>query len=140
VFVGEADKPAEHPELVEGAPQVAQDLQASEAVEVAVVETNIDDLSPQVYDVVMERLFDAGALDVYLTPIQMKKSRPATLLSVICEHGAVKKLSGIIFEETTSIGVRIARLPAATETSSTSSRNTRIARPRRRSIAHPSSA
>ncbi len=107
VFVGEADKPAEHPELVEGAPQVAQDLQASEAVEVAVVETNIDDLSPQVYDVVMERLFDAGALDVYLTPIQMKKSRPATLLSVICEHGAVKKLSGIIFEETTSIGVRI---------------------------------
>jgi uncharacterized protein (TIGR00299 family) protein len=78
-----------------------------EHVEVAVIETNIDDLSPQVYEVVMERLFDAGALDVYLTPIQMKKNRPATLLSVICEPGLIEKLSGIIFEETTSIGVRI---------------------------------
>ena len=74
---------------------------------VAIVETNIDDLSPQVYDVVMERLFEAGALDVYFAPIQMKKNRPATLLSVICEHGAVDALSQIIFEETTSIGVRI---------------------------------
>lgn len=78
-----------------------------EHVEVAVIETNIDDLSPQVYEVVMERLFDAGALDVYLTPIQMKKNRPATLLSVICEPGLIEKLSDIIFEETTSIGVRI---------------------------------
>lgn len=78
-----------------------------EHVEVAVIETNIDDLSPQVYDVVMERLFEAGALDVYFAPIQMKKNRPATLLSVICEPGLVDKLSNIIFEETTSIGVRI---------------------------------
>lgn len=78
-----------------------------EAVEVAVIETNIDDSSPQVYEVVMERLFDAGALDVYLTPIQMKKNRPATLLSVICEPGLIETLSGIIFEETTSIGIRI---------------------------------
>jgi pyridinium-3,5-bisthiocarboxylic acid mononucleotide nickel chelatase len=75
--------------------------------EVAVIETNIDDLSPQVYEVVMERLFDAGALDVYLTPIQMKKNRPATLLSVICEPGLIDTLSAIIFEETTSIGIRI---------------------------------
>lgn len=75
--------------------------------EVAIIETNIDDLSPQVYEVVMERLFDAGALDVYLTPIQMKKNRPATLLSVICEPELIEKLSGIIFEETSSIGVRI---------------------------------
>lgn len=71
------------------------------------IETNVDDLSPQVYEVVMERLFDAGALDVYLTPIQMKKNRPATLLSVICEPSLIEKLSDIIFEETTSIGVRI---------------------------------
>ena len=78
-----------------------------EAVEVAMIETNVDDLSPQVYEVVMERLFDAGALDVYLTPIQMKKNRPATLLSVICEPSLIEKLSDIIFEETTSIGVRI---------------------------------
>lgn len=90
--------------------QSTQDLRTNrpgEHVEVAVIETNIDDLSPQVYEVVMERLFDAGALDVYLTPIQMKKNRPATLLSVICEPGLIEKLSGIVFEETTSIGVRI---------------------------------
>lgn len=80
---------------------------SGEAVEVAVIETNIDDLSPQVYDVVMERLFSAGALDVYFAPIQMKKNRPATLLSVICEPSRIEKLSNIIFEETTSIGVRI---------------------------------
>ena len=87
--------------------QDAQGLHAGEHVEVAVIETNIDDSSPQVYEVVMERLFESGALDVYLTPIQMKKNRPATLLSVICEPDLVDKLSGIIFEETTSIGVRI---------------------------------
>lgn len=81
--------------------------EASEHVEVAVIETNIDDVSPQIYEVVMERLFDAGALDVYLSPIQMKKNRPASLLSVICDPASVDKLSEIIFEETTSIGVRI---------------------------------
>lgn len=84
-----------------------QDLRPS--AEVAVIETNIDDLSPQVYEVVMERLFEAGALDVYLTPIQMKKSRPATLLSVICEPAKVRDMSAIIFAETTSIGIRIDR-------------------------------
>ena len=52
---------------------------------VALVETNIDDLNPQFYETAMEKLFAAGALDVFLTPIQMKKNRPGTLLSVICE-------------------------------------------------------
>ncbi|MCL5104828.1 MAG: nickel pincer cofactor biosynthesis protein LarC [Armatimonadetes bacterium] len=75
--------------------------------EVAVLETNIDDLSPQVYEVVMERLFAAGALDVYLTPIQMKKNRPATLLSVMCAPDAVGSMSDIIFEETSTIGIRL---------------------------------
>lgn len=89
------------------APQSTQGLRTGECAEVAVIETNIDDLSPQIYEIVMERLFNAGALDVYLTPIQMKKNRPATLLSVICEPNLVDTLSGIIFEETSSIGVRI---------------------------------
>ncbi|MCL4499820.1 MAG: nickel pincer cofactor biosynthesis protein LarC [Chloroflexi bacterium] len=75
--------------------------------EVAVLETNIDDLSPQIYEVVMERLFAAGALDVYFTPIQMKKSRPATLLSVICAPDDAAKMSDIIFEETSTIGIRV---------------------------------
>lgn len=102
VLVGEASP------LALSSPQSGRiEGRSGECVEVAVIETNIDDLSPQIYDVVMERLFDAGALDVYLTPIQMKKNRPATLLSVICEPSLVDTLSGIIFEETTSIGVRI---------------------------------
>ena len=50
-----------------------------------VIETNIDDMNPQYFDHVMERLFAAGARDVFLTPIQMKKNRLATLLTVICE-------------------------------------------------------
>lgn len=103
VFVGETAAPFDTP-----APQATQGARAcGEAVEVAVIETNIDDLSPQAYEIVMERLFEAGALDVYFAPIQMKKNRPATLLSVICEPAMVEKLSNIIFEETTSIGVRI---------------------------------
>lgn len=78
-----------------------------ECREVAVIETNIDDLSPQLYEVIMERLFAAGALDVYLNPIQMKKNRPAILLSVICAPGDVDKMSDILFEETSTIGLRI---------------------------------
>ena len=74
---------------------------------VQVIETNIDDISPQVFEVVMERLFAAGALDVFMTPIQMKKNRPAILLSVICAPSDTEKMTDVIFEETSSIGVRI---------------------------------
>lgn len=74
---------------------------------VQVIETNLDDLNPQTYELVMERLFEAGALDVYLTSIQMKKNRPAVLLSVICAPSDTGKMADIIFEETSSIGVRI---------------------------------
>ncbi len=74
--------------------------------EMLVIETNIDDMNPQYFDHVMERLFAAGARDVYLTPIQMKKNRPATLLTVICEPAQRDRLAEIILQETTSIGVR----------------------------------
>ncbi len=74
---------------------------------VQVIETNIDDISPQIYEVVMERLFEAGALDVYMTPIQMKKNRPAVLLSIICAPSDTSKMTDVIFEETSSLGVRI---------------------------------
>ena len=73
---------------------------------VYVVETNIDDMSPQVFDYLFDRLFREGALDVYVTPIQMKKSRPAFQLSVICDESAFDRIAAVIFEETTSIGVR----------------------------------
>jgi len=80
---------------------------SGECEQVAVIETNIDDMSPQLYEVVMEQLLAAGALDVYLTPIQMKKNRPAILLSVICAPSDVNKLSEILFRETSTIGVRV---------------------------------
>jgi pyridinium-3,5-bisthiocarboxylic acid mononucleotide nickel chelatase len=71
-----------------------------------VIETNIDDMNPQFYDHVMERLFAAGARDVFLAPIQMKKNRPGTLLRVIAEPRDREKLARIIFHETSSIGIR----------------------------------
>jgi pyridinium-3,5-bisthiocarboxylic acid mononucleotide nickel chelatase len=76
---------------------------------VAVVETNIDDLNPQFYETAMEKLFAAGALDVFLTPIQMKKNRPGTLLSVICEPGITEAIAAVILAETSTLGVRISR-------------------------------
>ncbi|MCX8053759.1 MAG: LarC family nickel insertion protein, partial [Armatimonadetes bacterium] len=83
-----------------------EDVQ-SECDEVTVIETNIDDISPQVYDFLMDRLLAAGALDVYLTPIQMKKNRPAVLVSVMCAPENTTKMCEILFEETSTIGVRI---------------------------------
>jgi uncharacterized protein (TIGR00299 family) protein len=70
------------------------------------LETNIDDLNPQVYEYVMQRLFDSGALDVTLTPIHMKKNRPATTLSVLCPSDKADALLKIILSETTTLGVR----------------------------------
>jgi len=77
-----------------------------ELTKVIVLETNIDDMNPELYGYVMERLFAAGALDVFLTPIQMKKNRPATLLSVIAQPDKTDVLAEIVLTETTSLGVR----------------------------------
>jgi uncharacterized protein (DUF111 family) len=74
--------------------------------EMLVIETNIDDMNPQLFDHVMDRLFAAGARDVFLASIQMKKNRPATLLSVIAEPRDREKLSEIIFKETSTLGLR----------------------------------
>ncbi|MCX5821525.1 MAG: nickel pincer cofactor biosynthesis protein LarC [Deltaproteobacteria bacterium] len=76
---------------------------------VMVIETNIDDLNPQFYETAMERLFAAGALDVFLTPIQMKKNRPGTLLSVICNPDLTEAIAAVILAETSTFGVRISR-------------------------------
>lgn len=75
--------------------------------DVAVIETNIDDMAPQWYERVMERLFHAGALDVFLTPIQMKKARPAIQISVLAEENDVPDVVSVLFAETTTIGVRL---------------------------------
>ncbi|MBI2181219.1 MAG: nickel pincer cofactor biosynthesis protein LarC [Deltaproteobacteria bacterium] len=74
--------------------------------EMLVLETNIDDMNPQFYDHVMDRLFAAGARDVFLAPIQMKKNRPGTLLRAIVEPSGRDALARILLSETSSIGVR----------------------------------
>lgn len=70
------------------------------------LETNVDDMSPQVFGHVMERAFELGALDCYFTPIQMKKNRPGVLLSVLCGEAEREKLLDLLFSETTTLGVR----------------------------------
>lgn len=78
--------------------------------EVVRIEANLDDLSPEITGVTVERLLAAGALDVWLTPIQMKKNRPGVLLSVLSEEDTAARLSDLIFTETSTFGVRIERL------------------------------
>lgn len=73
---------------------------------VYVIETNIDDMSPQSFEYLFERLFKAGALDAYVTNIQMKKSRPAFKLTVLTEHSGLDRAAAVIFAETTTIGLR----------------------------------
>ncbi len=72
-----------------------------------VIETNIDDMNPQVYDYVIEKLMLQGAQDAFLTPIVMKKGRPAVLLSVLTDQAKRDAVLDTVFRETTSIGVRI---------------------------------
>ncbi len=73
---------------------------------ITVIETNIDDMNPQVYEHVMEKLFDAGALDVYLTQVMMKKGRPGIKLTVLCVHERKAELCALLFRETSTIGIR----------------------------------
>jgi len=73
----------------------------------SVMETNIDDMSPQHMELLMERLFAAGALDVWLTPITMKKSRPATMVSAIIPNNRRTELETVFLENSTTLGVRV---------------------------------
>jgi hypothetical protein len=82
------------------------DSPAATLESLALLETNLDDLNPQAYGLLMERLFQAGALDVFLQSIQMKKNRPGTLVAVLCPPQIADSLSAILFRETTTLGVR----------------------------------
>ena len=70
------------------------------------IETNIDDMNPQAYELLAERLFAAGALDVWLTPIQMKKGRPGTLLTILAPPAKREAICDLVFRETTTLGIR----------------------------------
>jgi len=77
---------------------------ASETI--SVLEANLDDLNPQVFGYVMDRLLEDGALDVFAIPVQMKKNRPGTLLTILCKPEDAARLTQLIFTETTTLGVR----------------------------------
>jgi hypothetical protein len=77
--------------------------------EIAVIEANLDDMNPQIYGYFLEKALGAGALDVYTTPVQMKKNRPGTLLTVLCKPLDTNALMSLIFAETTTFGVRTYR-------------------------------
>lgn len=88
---------------------LGEDQAPGQVEEVAIIETNIDDMSPQFYETAMDRLFAAGALDVYLQPVIMKKSRPGTLLTVLCDPYLADNLAATLFAETSTLGVRITK-------------------------------
>ena len=74
------------------------------------LETNLDDVSPQILGFFMERAFEIGALDCWFTPIQMKKNRPAVKVSVLCNENKKRDLTDLIFRETTTLGVRVSQI------------------------------
>jgi uncharacterized protein (TIGR00299 family) protein len=85
---------------------IGKETNQSDEESIVIMETNIDDMNPQIYENVVEKLFDAGALDVFLENIIMKKGRPAIKLSVLLKETELEKISNILFNETTTIGVR----------------------------------
>lgn len=91
LFLGEAESPAPWSESV------------------CEVETNIDDMNPQIFGALFSKLADAGAMDVFLTPVQMKKNRPGMLLTAVCGDDSLARVIGLILRETTTLGVRYSR-------------------------------
>lgn len=90
---------------------VGEAVETEQAEQVWVLETNLDDISGELVGYCTTRLLEAGALDVYTTAIQMKKNRPAVKLTVLCHAAAIERMEAILFEETTTLGVR--RWPAS---------------------------
>jgi pyridinium-3,5-bisthiocarboxylic acid mononucleotide nickel chelatase len=89
---------------------IGRDAITASATRVVVIECEIDDMNPQIFGVVMDRLYAAGALEVFYVPVQMKKNRPGTLLTVLGLPEQRAALSEIIFKETTTIGLRYSEL------------------------------
>jgi hypothetical protein len=86
--------------------QTAGDIKEVEMEQVAVIETNIDDMNPQIYDYIIQKALEIGALDIFLTPVQMKKNRSGKLVTIICPLKMVDEFSDFLLRETTTIGLR----------------------------------
>lgn len=108
VYIGETEKNAGSED--EGRTAVGDALESSATgatVErLLMLETNVDDSTPQTLGYVMDRAFELGALDCFFTGVQMKKNRPATLVSILCRQADAQKLREMLFAETTTLGVR----------------------------------
>jgi uncharacterized protein (TIGR00299 family) protein len=96
----------EQPNVVRLTISEAQDSARVTKETITVLEANLDDLNPQIFGYVMDRLLEEGALDVFGMPVQMKKNRPGMLLTVLCKPEDASRLSSLIFSETTTLGVR----------------------------------
>jgi pyridinium-3,5-bisthiocarboxylic acid mononucleotide nickel chelatase len=92
---------------------VGRDDAEGKAQRVVVLECEIDDMNPQIYGVLLDALYAAGALEVYYTPVQMKKNRPGTLLTVVAPPERREPLTQLVFRETTTIGLRYQELMRA---------------------------
>jgi uncharacterized protein (TIGR00299 family) protein len=86
--------------------QAPSELDDYEMEQAAVVETNIDDMTPQIYDYLIKGLLEQGVMDVFLSQVQMKKNRPGTLVTVVCKPEMVAQVSDFLMHETTTIGLR----------------------------------
>lgn len=91
--------------------EAAEQQSSSGDERIWVLETNLDDVSGELVGYCMSRLLEAGALDVYTTPVHMKKNRPGVILSVLCNEADIQTIEAIVFGETTTLGVR--RWPVA---------------------------
>ncbi|HUN55237.1 MAG TPA: nickel pincer cofactor biosynthesis protein LarC [Smithella sp.] len=96
VYLGDMDDPA-----------IDKDIEQQEA---CLVECNIDDMNPELYSGVLDALFEKGAYDAYLIPIIMKKSRPAVKISILCGEAQIKDIEEILWRQTTTFGLRIAKV------------------------------
>ena len=85
---------------------IGETITVSEQDEVWIVETNIDDMPGEHFGYLLEKILEAGALDGYITPVQMKKSRPGTLISIIVDEVHLSKVERIMFEQSTTFGIR----------------------------------
>ena len=96
---------------------VGEAAEATSAMRVVVIECEIDDMNPQIFGALMDRLQAAGALDVFYSAVQMKKNRPGTLMTIVAQARRSRALVDLVFRETTTIGVRFtrdgARVPGA---------------------------
>lgn len=104
--LGTRDTPP-RPNVLRAVLGLSGDPETSETDEISQIETNLDDITPELAAAAMQKLFQAGALDVFFTPAQMKKNRPGFVLTVLCQPEKTDDLSRILLTETSAFGVRV---------------------------------